>query len=268
MKPTTGFELREHGDGSLHLNGYACVTGVSYPVGFYAETIAPQAFKRTLNNPDLDCSLLIGHTGLPLARTTSGTLRLREDNTGLLVDADLDPQDADVQSLERKMRRGDVTEMSFGFRVVDQDWNDTYDKRLIRSVDLHKGDVSVVGYGANDATSAHIRARGTLGERTTSAHDLPFEQRRRLAEDIGKRATGGGRLDLARATSGDCDRCHGNRTITTACPSCRGGSTPARSMVPEYIPNYTVRARIQLAALTRPKRLTPTALNPPPPQNV
>ena len=233
MNASTRFELREAGDGTLRLNGYACVTGVSYPVGFYNETIARGAFRRTLADPNLDCQLLVNHTGLPLARTTSGTLRLREDDTGLLVDADLDAQDADVQSLARKMRRGDVTEMSFAFKAVEQDWNSTYDKRLIRQAQLHKGDVSVVAYGANDATSAHIRARGTLGEVLGEQTDVPFEERRRRAEGIGTRATGGGRIGLTRAAhSDDCNRCQGDGTITIACPELRPAEELPRPLAP------------------------------------
>jgi len=36
---------------------------------------------------------------LPLASTTTRTLRLREDGHGLFTEADLDPADPDVQSL-------------------------------------------------------------------------------------------------------------------------------------------------------------------------
>jgi HK97 family phage prohead protease len=249
MSASPRFELRQRDDGSLHLIGHACVTDTPYEVGFYTETVATGSFKRTLGNSDLDCQLLVNHTGLPLARTTSGTLRLSEDDIGLLVDADLDPQDADVQSLARKMRRGDVTEMSFAFRVVDQQWNDDYTRRLIRAVELQKGDVSVVAYGANDATTAHIRARGTLGDELGGQKDIPLEERHRRAEAIGRRATGGGRIGLSRADQeAGCNRCQGAGSVTIPCPTCSGSSRSIR------VPNYAARARIQFAALqNRPR---------------
>lgn len=231
---TPGFELRDQGDGNLHLAGYACVTGVSYPVGFYTETVKHGAFKRTLSE-DPAVVLLVNHAGLPLASTRTGTLTLAEDAHGLLVDADLDPLDPDVQAIERKLRRGDVSEMSFAFQVTDQEWNDDYSARIVRTASLHKGDVSVVTFGANDATTVHIRARGTLGERTTTTPGLPFEQRRRLAEDIGKRATGGGRLSLV----GDRLTASRRRTPTT---------------VDIPIPNYTARARSRYEAIRFPRR--------------
>ncbi len=163
-------EVREADDDdsdTIVLVGYASVTGRAYSVGHYEETIAPNAFKRTLANPDLDVLLLVNHTGLPYARTTSGTLRLSEDERGLRVEADLDPSDPDVQALVPKMKRGDVTEMSFAFRVTsqnDQEWSDDYSKRLIKSVDIQRGDVSIVSYGASPTTTAALRAEQNLFE--------------------------------------------------------------------------------------------------------
>ena len=79
-------ELRAEGD-TLTFEGYASVTERSYdvaggpPYGF-VETIARGAFSKTLSEKP-DVVLLVNHGGLPLARTTSGTLELDEDDTGL-----------------------------------------------------------------------------------------------------------------------------------------------------------------------------------------
>jgi hypothetical protein len=51
------------------------------------------------------------------------------------------------------MDRGDIDEMSFGFRVVAQVWSPDWTQRDITEVDLNKGDVSAVNYGANPATA-------------------------------------------------------------------------------------------------------------------
>lgn len=160
---TAPVELREDGNDTITLTGYASVTGVPYDVGFYEETIAPGAFKRTLNQPQgVDVQLLVNHTGLPLARTTSGTLRLAEDSRGLSVEADLDPSDPDVQSLLPKIRRGDASEMSFAFRATEQDWSEDYTQRTILAAEIHRGDVSVVSYGASPSTSLSLRSEEAL----------------------------------------------------------------------------------------------------------
>jgi HK97 family phage prohead protease len=161
----SAMELRADNDGLLKLRGYASVTETPYEVGFYQETIKRGAFKRTLGE-DPDVQLLINHgsggSGMPIARTKSGTMRLQEDDRGLLVEADLDPEDPDVQLLARKMKRGDIDQMSFAFQATDQDWNDDFTERSIRSVSIHRGDVSVVNQGANGSTMVALRARDAL----------------------------------------------------------------------------------------------------------
>lgn len=132
--------------------------------GGWIEQIARGAFEKTLREkPDLH--LLVNHAGMPLARTKSGTLKLSVDDHGLRVDAELDRRDPEVQALEVKMRRGDMDEMSFAFRVKAQEWEATADfpdddmaLRTITEVSLHKGDVSVVNFGANPTTSASVRS--------------------------------------------------------------------------------------------------------------
>lgn len=156
------FEIRENGD-NLTLTGYASVFNKGYDIyggpdkGGWTEYVSEEAFDVTLRSkPDLH--LLINHEGMPLARTKSGTLRLSTDLTGLQVDADLDRADPDVQRLETKMKRGDMDEMSFAFRVLGQKWEEDDTKRTLTEVSLHKGDVSVVNFGANPATSASLRS--------------------------------------------------------------------------------------------------------------
>jgi HK97 family phage prohead protease len=139
------------------------VTEHAYEVGWFDEIIHRGAFAKTLSERP-DVQLLVNHEGLPLARTLSGTLTLTEDDRGLKVDASLNPDDPDVKRLAPKVARGDIDQMSFGFTVVQQSWRyaedqrdpDARDLRHITEVSLHKGDVSVVNYGANDATSFQI----------------------------------------------------------------------------------------------------------------
>ncbi|MFJ2004805.1 HK97 family phage prohead protease [Streptomyces chartreusis] len=159
-------ELRADGD-DLKLTGYASVFESPYdvyggpPYG-WTEIVDRKAFDTTLKaKPDLH--LLINHEGMPLARTKSGTLLLATDTKGLHVEAGLDADDPDVQRLRTKMKRKDMDEMSFGFRVKRQEWNEDYTERRLLEVSLHKGDVSVVNFGANPATSAEINsAAGAL----------------------------------------------------------------------------------------------------------
>ena len=141
----------------LNFRGYASVTNRGYEMhdffGPYTEEVASGAFANSLNRADLDVPLVLQHQDLRrIARTTNGTLRLTEDENGLDVDADLDPRDQDVQYIEPKLRSGLLDEMSFKFRINAGEWSPDYETYRITDVDIHRGDVAIVGYGASPHT--------------------------------------------------------------------------------------------------------------------
>lgn len=161
--PVDGFELRSNADGTFNFEGYASVTGHPYTVhdmfGAFSETVQRGAFGKTLKtNPDVQ--FLINHAGIALARTQSGTMRLAEDGHGLHVAAQLDPRMTVAADLRVAIERGDMDQMSFGFRVPKggDTWNEDYSERSIHEVALDRGDVSVVNQGANPATVAAVRS--------------------------------------------------------------------------------------------------------------
>lgn len=180
------FEIRQHGD-LLDFRGYAAVFDIPYevfggpPLG-WVETNDRGMFDVTLREkPDLH--LLVNHEGLPLARTKSGTLTLGVDSKGLDVRApNLDRRDPDVQRLQVKMERGDVDEMSFAFRTKNDSWNDDETERRLLEVSLHKGDVSIVNFGANSATSAHLRS--LLSALDDFGHDKALAEIRALDDPV------------------------------------------------------------------------------------
>jgi HK97 family phage prohead protease len=155
-------EIRADGDsGNFTVRGYASVVEHAYDVyggpekGGWTETIARDAFNVTLAaKPDV--AFLINHDGIPLARTRSGTLALSADNTGLASEASVDGASPLGQTLRSAMARGDLDQMSFGFRVTRQEWSEDYTERRITEVSLDHGDVSIVTYPANPATSMSI----------------------------------------------------------------------------------------------------------------
>lgn len=178
----SALEIRDDSSAPI-LSGYASTFDQPYDMGWYSETVAPEAFQRTLGRTP-DVRLLINHGGLPLARTTSGTLTLDTDSRGLRVSAQLDPSDPDVQALIPKMRRGDLNQMSFGFRTIEDEWSKDMSSRTMRNLDLNDGDVSVVTYPANPNASAGIRALGGAhGDAITSAL-RELERRDASPEDL------------------------------------------------------------------------------------
>ena len=150
-------EVREAGNGSVAVEGYAAVFNQETVIaGQWREQIAPGAFSAALKRDDV--VFLVNHTGLPLARTRSGTLQLSQDSIGLKVFASLDASDGDVARLLPKMRRGDLDKMSFAFMPTRQDWDDSdgMPLRTIEEASLY--DVSIVTTPAYDGTSIGLRA--------------------------------------------------------------------------------------------------------------
>lgn len=144
----------------IGMSGYASTTEDPYTVsdwlGDYTETICRGAFTKALQERQ-DVRLLVNHEGIPIARTKSGTMNLREDDSGLFVDVpSLDGDSPLVQTVRSAMMRGDVDEMSFAFKATRQEWNEDYTERFVREVKLY--DVSVVTYPANAGTSVKLRS--------------------------------------------------------------------------------------------------------------
>ena len=170
--PMREFELRSKPDGTggekLNFLGYASVTEVGYTIpdwlGDYQEIVRSGAFTRTLSQ-DPDVMFLLNHGGMTMARTRSGSLRLSEDDKGLNADADLNPKRNDVHDLRVAIEDEDISEMSFAFRVVQQQWSPDYTQRDILEVDINGGDVSTVNKGANPGTGGLVSLRAMVSPR-------------------------------------------------------------------------------------------------------
>ncbi|MDX0432690.1 HK97 family phage prohead protease [Sinorhizobium medicae] len=152
---TLGVETRA-GDEKRTLVGYAAVFDVSADIGgWWIERIAPGAFAEAIAG---DVRALVDHdAGRVIGRTKSGTLRLSEDSRGLAVEVDV-PDTTDGNDLWTLVERGDISGMSFGFRVTKQEWDQTGDMpvRTIQAVDLFE--VSAVAFPAYDDTELGKRS--------------------------------------------------------------------------------------------------------------
>lgn len=157
-------QVRASSSAGTHFSGYASVVDKGYQMfdmwGPYTEVVSPGAFEKTLAMQGLDVPLVLAHDSLRrMARTTNGTLTLVEDKTGLKCDApNLDPADADVAYISPKITSGLIDEMSFAFRIDEGIWSPDFTQFNINCVDIHRGDVAIVGYGANPYTSTSLRS--------------------------------------------------------------------------------------------------------------
>lgn len=141
-------------DGLVTFVGYASMFDREYDVaGLFTEVVRRGAFTRTLSH-ERKIHFLANHGGIPLASTQGGTLRLLEDDKGLAVAADLDMGSPWAQTVASAVRRGDMDEMSFGFQVVKDEWDDEFTYRNLLEVKLFE--VSTVPRGANPFTEGAV----------------------------------------------------------------------------------------------------------------
>jgi HK97 family phage prohead protease len=189
-----GLSLRDSsGDGGLlTYEGHASVTDTGYEMwdyfGPYTEQVTSGAFGLTLARADLDVPLVLQHADLRrIARTTNGSLQLAEDDGGLHVLAPaLDPEDRDVAYIVPKLRSGLVDEMSFKFMITKGQWSPDWMEYHIDEVDIHRGDVAIVGYGANPHTAGSgLRSVPTAADLARSlSDDQALELHALLAERV------------------------------------------------------------------------------------
>jgi HK97 family phage prohead protease len=106
-------------DRVLRVRGYAILwNSPSERMGRIVETIDPRSLDHLGDLNRGDVRMQGQHEGNALARTTNGTLRLSKDARGVLIEADLDARRSESRDLYYAIERGDVSQMSFGFRIA------------------------------------------------------------------------------------------------------------------------------------------------------
>jgi HK97 family phage prohead protease len=167
-------------DGKRTLIGYAAKFERLAMIGsYFQEKIAPGAFSAAIGG---DIRALVDHDpGRVIGRTKSGTLRLSEDGTGLRVEIDV-PDTTDGNDLWVLVERGDISGMSFGFRVTKETWDETGDVpvRTIQAVELYE--VSAVAWPAYEDTTIGLRSLDAARAEGGSASHNAIAAARRVAE--------------------------------------------------------------------------------------
>lgn len=168
-------------DGKRHIEGYFAVFGDVYDMGGgITESIAPTAFNGQLGE-DVRC--LIDHeTRLVLGRTKAGTLQLWVDDHGLAFRVAINEADTDAMNLYARVQRGDVSQCSFGFQILDEEYRvdeDTGNVHFtIKAVRLYEG--SIVTFPAYESTEAGARSQQAEEIRQKTLRAWKARQKERL----------------------------------------------------------------------------------------
>lgn len=167
-------KTRADGESDMYIEGYFVVYNREtqlWPT--YFEKVAPEAINNTLGN---DIRALINHdTTLVLGRNKANTLDLKSDGHGLWGSAKINPNDSDAMNLYERVKRGDVSQCSFGFNIIDEEdeWRDDGTiHTTLKDIDLWE--VSVVTFPAYEETGVQARKKD-------------FEQQRERQLDVRKK---------------------------------------------------------------------------------
>lgn len=148
------------------IEGYAIVYEQEVSIGGWFNEIVK---RGALDGADLtDVPLFIHHNGdsIPLARSrrnnSNSTLQLTPDDKGLHFRGELDVENnAEAKSLYSAIQRGDISGMSYSFRVKEEKWLNMDTPTPTREIYKFKkiGEISALWSPAYDGTSIEARAK-------------------------------------------------------------------------------------------------------------
>jgi uncharacterized protein len=172
-------EIRASGtDAKPKIQGYAARFNVKTQLQpGLREVIRPGAFRKTVAAKD-DCYACFNHDEQQiLGRVRAGSLRLKDDGDGLYFECDLDLGVSYASDLFRNIKNGSVSECSFGFYALQDDYvaDDEDSSEVLRELkECQVFDVSPVVVPQYSNTSVSARSRAMFPE------GIPTELERRF----------------------------------------------------------------------------------------
>jgi HK97 family phage prohead protease len=129
-------ELREAEGGARTLSGYAVKwEQLSEKMGYFfrfCERFRKGAFMDSLRD-DAQKAYWNHNTDMVLGSTKNKTLRLNEDDVGLHFEIDI-PDTTWGEDAYKTIKRGDVDGVSFAFRMLGEEWDESDPDNVVRTV--------------------------------------------------------------------------------------------------------------------------------------
>lgn len=188
------FDIRaeQNDEGIGVITGRPVVYNSKTDLGYFDEVIE----RGALNGADLkDVRFLVNHdtSMIPLARSrnnnANSTMQLTVDDQGMGIRVNLDiKNNSEARNLYSAIERGDISGMSFMFRIDDEEWAELESDHPTRHVRKISDvvEVSACTFPAYDDTSISVRNKEALDNA-------------KLALDSAKRSLDSDELELAKA---------------------------------------------------------------------
>ncbi len=173
-------------DKAMRFTGHAAVFNERTWIGpkrwGFWEQVDPGFFRNVLSD---DAAFLVNHDPNIVLARNGKTLNLSTDKRGLVTDAEFDPADPDAAMWAGRVRRGDVTQMSFAFTVAEEKWAEDDEgqetRTLLTAERLY--DVSLVTYPAYEGTDAGMRDGAAEVVKRHRGYDPRTEEPRPRSEE-------------------------------------------------------------------------------------
>lgn len=180
-------DLRDEDTGVI--TGRPIVYNSKTDLGWFDEIIEAGA----LDKADLrDVRFLVNHdtSMIPLARSrnnnANSTMQLMVDEAGMGIRVNLDiKNNSDARNLYSAIERGDISGMSFMFRVDGEEWQDLeseHPTRIIKSIS-DVAEVSAVTWPAYESTSISVRNKEALDSAKLALESAKRSQKEALESE-------------------------------------------------------------------------------------
>ncbi len=186
---------RASDDSPAVATGYAAVfyregdPGTQYEIdwgfGKFRERVAPGAFTRGLKGKHDVVAKFNHDSNYVLGRESNGTLRIKEDDVGLLYEVDL-PDTTVGRDLAFSLERGDVKGSSFAFNIAPGGSTREYrdEEMIVTLTDLDVGDVGPVTNPAYGSSSSGLRNSVCVKQYALDFQFVDRDRRQRRARGL------------------------------------------------------------------------------------
>lgn len=185
------FEIRaeENESGVGIVTGRPIVYDSKTDIGWFDEIIE----RGALDSADLrDVRFLVNHdlSKIPLARSrnnnANSTMQLMVDDKGMAIRVNLDiKNNSEARNLYSAIERGDISGMSFMFRVDDEEWSELesdHPTRHIRKIS-NVVEVSAVTFPAYEDTEISVRNKEALDSAKLALENAKRSQQQTLESE-------------------------------------------------------------------------------------
>ncbi len=155
-------ELRQEGENERIVGYGATFDKLSEPIwDLFQEKISPGAFKRAIQISDTR-SLMNHDPNLILGRKLAQTLELSEDSNGLWYEVMPGTRTYELDLIQ-SLRRRDISQSSFGFTVLKEEWDESGDMPIRTIVEVeYLYDVGPVTFPAYASSTSGMRSLDTI----------------------------------------------------------------------------------------------------------